>query len=93
MSALAIAYVAAGRENDARALVRTVEVRASREFFARTWLARAYAALGDNPRALFWLERAYEERDGWVTFANIDPTMDALRDEPRFRAILAKMGL
>ena len=93
MSALAIAYVAAGREGDARALIRTVEARASREFFARTWLARAYAALGDKPRALFWLERAYQERDGWVTFANIDPSMDALRDEPRFRAILVKMGL
>jgi len=93
MSALAIAYVAAGREADARALIRTVEARASREFFSRTWLARAYAALGDNPRALTWLERAYDERDGWVTFANVDPMMDPLRDEPRFRAIVAKMGL
>jgi TolB-like protein/tetratricopeptide (TPR) repeat protein len=93
LSALAIAYVAAGREGDARALLRTVEARASREFFARTWLARAYAALGDNPRALTWLERAYEERDGWVTFANVDPMMDPLRDEPRFKAIVVRMGL
>jgi TolB-like protein/DNA-binding SARP family transcriptional activator/Tfp pilus assembly protein PilF len=93
IGALAISYAAAGRDSDARSLVRALEARASREFFARTWLARMHMALGDKDRALTWLERAYEERDGWLTHANVEPTFDDLRDEPRFRAILTKMGL
>jgi Flp pilus assembly protein TadD len=89
----ALAYGAAGRDADARAVIQTLEERAREEYFPRSWLARAYAASGDKERALTWLERAYEERDGWLTLAKVDPTFDALREEPRFRAVLAKMGL
>jgi predicted Zn-dependent protease len=93
VAALAMAYTAAGRDADARALIRTLEARAERDYFPRSWLARAYVALGDKDRALPWLERAYEERDVWLTFAKVEPNFDALRDEPRFRAILTKMRL
>jgi Flp pilus assembly protein TadD len=91
--ALAIAYVAAGRQADARALVHALETRAKREYYPRTWLVRVYAALGDKDRALTWLETAYDDRDSWLTVANADPSFDALRGEPRFRAILAKIRL
>jgi TolB-like protein/DNA-binding SARP family transcriptional activator/Flp pilus assembly protein TadD len=93
LAVLAMAYGAAGRGAEARALVQTLETRVRQSYFPRTWLVRAHVALGDKPRALMWLERAYEERDGWLTFAKVDPTFDALREESRFRAILAKMGL
>ncbi len=88
---LAVAYVAAGRQAEARALVQTLETRAKREYYPPTWLARAYIALGDKDRALKLLETAYDERDGWLTTANVDPSFDSLRGEPRFRAILAKI--
>jgi TolB-like protein/DNA-binding SARP family transcriptional activator/Flp pilus assembly protein TadD len=89
--ALAIAYAAAGRQADARALVRALETRAKREYYPRTWLARDYAALGDKDQALTWLETAYDDRDSWLIVANADPSFDSLRGEPRFRAILAKI--
>jgi TolB-like protein/DNA-binding SARP family transcriptional activator len=92
-AALAVAYVAAGRQAEARALLHALETRAKREYYPRTWLVRVYAALGDNDRALTWLETAYDERDGWLTTANVDPSFDALRGEPRFRTILAKIRL
>jgi len=88
---LAVAYVAAGRQADARALLHVLEARAKREYYPRTWLARVYEALGETDRALTTLEIAYDERDGWLTTANVDPSLDALRGEPRFRAILAKI--
>ena len=92
-AALAVAYVAAGRQAEARALLHALETRAKREYYPRTWLVRVYAALGDKDRALTWLETAYDERDGWLTTANVDPSFDALRGEPRFRTILAKIRL
>jgi TolB-like protein/DNA-binding SARP family transcriptional activator len=92
-AALAVAYVAAGRQAEARALLHALETRAKREYYPRTWLVRVYAALGDKDRALTWLETAYNERDGWLTTANVDPSFDALRGEPRFRTILAKIRL
>ena len=88
---LAVAYVAAGRQAEARALVQALEARAKREYYPPTWLARAYTSLGVKDRALTLLETAYDERDGWLTTANVDPSWDPLRGEPRFRAILAKI--
>lgn len=93
LAALAIAYGAAGRRTDALDIMRTLETRAQREYFAHSWLARAYAALGDHERALIWFEKAYEERDGWLTFAGIDPALDPLRGDSRFQRILERMGL
>jgi TolB-like protein/Tfp pilus assembly protein PilF len=91
LAVLAVAYVAAGRQADARALLHVLEARAKHEYYPRTWLARVYEALGETDRALTTLEIAYDERDGWLTTANVDPSFDALRGEPRFRAILAKI--
>ena len=42
---------------------------------------------GETSRALEWLERAYDERDPWLGFLNIDPAFEPLRVEPRFVAL------
>ena len=53
--------------------------------------ARNQALLGDSPRALDLLERA--ERAGWRGYysARHDPRWDALRGEPRFQALMARV--
>ena len=56
-------------------------------------IASAFAVAGDNARALDWLERAYEQRDGTLVWIKVHPRMDGLRAEPRFRELLAKMRL
>lgn len=48
---------------------------------------------GDNERALLWLERAYEERDGTLVWNKVHPRLDGLRGEPRFRDLIARMRL
>ncbi|MBP1779164.1 MAG: hypothetical protein H6Q86_5175, partial [candidate division NC10 bacterium] len=39
------------------------------------------------------LERAYKERDPNLPYINCQPLWDPLRPEPRFQAILRRMGL
>jgi TPR repeat protein len=55
----------------------------------------AYLALasGDRRQALDWLERACDERDDWVTWLHVDAIMDPLRSEPRFQAVVRRVGL
>ena len=36
---------------------------------------------------------AYEERSHWLIYLNIDPGFDALRDNPRFKELLRRVGL
>lgn len=49
--------------------------------------------IGENEAALDELEKAYEERDSFVTLINVDPRLDARRDEPRFKGLVKKVGL
>jgi len=55
--------------------------------------ANNYVIASDHPRALDWLERAYEQRDPNLPYANCFPLYDPLRAEPRFQELLRKMGL
>ena len=57
-------------------------------------IAHTYAtAEADNRKALDWLERAVEEHSPWLPELKVDPTWDDLRSQPRFVAVLKKIGL
>jgi serine/threonine protein kinase/cytochrome c-type biogenesis protein CcmH/NrfG len=56
-------------------------------------IALNYALAGFNSEALDWLERAVEERTPWLPELKMDPTWDAIRSQPRFVAVLKKVGL
>jgi serine/threonine-protein kinase len=58
-----------------------------------TDLAELYARLGENARALDWLERAYEKRDMSLVMLNIDPKWNSIRAEPRFQELLHRLRL
>ena len=57
-------------------------------------IASLYALIGDNDNAFKWLDKAYHERDG-ITLAGlkVDPAFKNLRDDPRFKSLLHRMGL
>jgi len=55
-------------------------------------LSKFYARLGDKEQALGGLEKAYEAKDFLMPFVNTDPVFDDLRAEPRFQAVLHRMG-
>ena len=59
------------------------------------WYPRAWiqVGLGDKATALDCLEKGFAEHDSWVVYLKVDPILAPLRDEPRYRALLKKMGL
>jgi len=67
--------------------------RAKREYIAPTALARIYARLGDETRALEWLEKAYRERDIFLGNLKVNPDYDSLRSDPRFQDLQRRVGL
>ena len=54
-------------------------------------IAQIYAGLGDRAQALDWIERAHRERSRWMAWLRVDPSLNSLRSEPRFQALMAKM--
>jgi len=83
--------LAVGKQPDeARAVLAEVEGRTT-EFIWPMGLAFAYAHLGETDTALDHLERAYEERVGWMNLIGREPALDILRGHPRFEAIARRI--
>ena len=52
-----------------------------------------YLGLGEKDKALNWLEKCYDEQDIVCWYLKVDPLYDGIRNEPRFQALLKKVGL
>ena len=87
------ALVALGRHDEAASLAREYEGQHAVGNLDAYWVANAYVDLGDDGQALAWLERAIAERSALVSGVRADTSMLRLRDDPRFRAIVARMGM
>jgi hypothetical protein len=55
-------------------------------------MAYAFAPCGDNDATFAWLERAYDDRSGWLIFLPIDPGLDVLRTDPRLIDLMQRVN-
>jgi eukaryotic-like serine/threonine-protein kinase len=55
-------------------------------------LAIVHLGLGDRTRALDYLEQAYASNSQWMPYLRGDRIFDPVRPEPRFAALMKKMG-
>lgn len=93
LSALGCAYARAGNPTAAQAVLAELEARAETEYVQACYFAVIYAALGQAEQAFAWLQKAYEDRNGFLMYANVEPAFDFLRHDPRFAALLQRLGL
>lgn len=91
-SDLAYAYATAGRVDDAKKLLSILLTEVENNHELAVAVASAYANLGDLDNAFKWLERAYEERVAYLISANNDFIFDCIRSNPRFKALMEKIG-
>jgi len=56
-------------------------------------IAEVYAWRGERDAGFHWLERAYTQHDGILVQIKFDPLLAKLRDDPRYSAMVRKMGL
>jgi serine/threonine protein kinase/tetratricopeptide (TPR) repeat protein len=89
---LAVAYAKADSQTRARDMVDRLSAR-WRQHRRSVDLARVHFALGENDRGFGRLLEACEQRDPNVRTIGIDPLLDDVRDDPRFRTILKRVRL
>jgi Flp pilus assembly protein TadD len=87
------AYGVTGRTADARGILEALERGAQKEYVSPVAIAMVHAGLRENDQALHWLERAYEQRDFDLLFAQRWMAFESLRSEPRFRELMRRIGL
>jgi len=92
-AALAQTLGAAGRTEEAVQMLEDLTELARQKYVAPHFFAGIQVGLGENDRAIEYLERSYEERSHWLIYLHLDPGMDGLRDNPRFQHLLRRIGL
>ena len=93
LASLGYAQAAMGAKNEAEKILRELEEKSRQQYVSPTHLATVCMGLGKNEQAMAWLDRAYRERSLWLNSIPVDFRFDGLRADPRFTALLKKIGL
>jgi len=92
LAALARTLAVSGRITEARNLLEQLQL-SKRQYVSPFYVAIVYAGLGENERALDWLEKAYADHSNAIVFLKVDPQLDTLRSYPRFHELQRKLRL
>jgi TolB-like protein len=56
-------------------------------------IGSVFASFGDKDKAFEWLERSYQQHDGGLSFVKVEPLLEHLRGEARYKALVRRMNL
>jgi tetratricopeptide (TPR) repeat protein len=90
---LGYAYGRSGNRDRAHEHLQELSKRAADGYVSPMWFALVHLGLSDSDGVFHWLNRAYEERDGSLILITAAVEFDPLRQDPRFNALLDRMGL
>ena len=92
-AALAQTFATAGRREQAIQILDDLTNLTKQKYVAPYFFAGIYIGLGEDDRAMEYLEKSYEEHSHWLIYLHIDPSMDSLRSNPRFQELSRRVGL
>jgi len=92
-AALGLAYSVSGQTEETKKLAKDFAAAAHQRYIPPTYFGMIYVGLGDKDQAFAWLEKAFVERADGLTWLNVEPMLDGLRDDPRFHDLIRRIGL
>jgi serine/threonine protein kinase/tetratricopeptide (TPR) repeat protein len=92
-AALAHTYGESGRPKEALQVLDDLTELAKHKYVAPHFFAGIHIGLGENERAIEYLEKSWEDHSHWLIYLHLDPSMDALRSNPGFQGLLRRVGL
>lgn len=82
-----------GRREAATEILEQLLARSQTEYVSPVALVTLHIAVGNLDDALEWLHKSHAERRGWMVYLSVEPLLDPLRDDPRFKRLLRTMQL
>ena len=89
---LAWAYAVMGNRSEAIQILDQLK-KPSKDLPDMIGIVSIYAALGDKDQAFAWLEKAYQHHADELPYIKCADSVGSLDSDPRFRALLERMGL
>ena len=93
LSDLAYLHAVAGKRDRAVRLLERMQLDRRRQHVSLIFVAKVHAVLRNKDRALDYIEQACSERDPHVAGLKQDTRLDPLRSAPRYRRVLAQVGI
>jgi eukaryotic-like serine/threonine-protein kinase len=93
LAALGHAYGKAGRRDKALAILADLLIRTKSRYISALDIATVHLGLGDTDATFEWLERAFQTRASALVYLGVDPRYDTVREDPRFRDLVRRVGL
>ena len=93
VSMLGYAYGVAGQREASVKILKSIESASKRQYVSPFDLALVFAALNQKDDAIRCLEHALDDRTPRLIWVTVDPSFDSIRNDPRFAALIARLGL
>jgi len=93
LAGLGQAYGMAGRKAEARQFIDKLRALSKTRYVSPYFMACVWIGMGDTAQAFECLEKDYQERGSWMAHLKVDPILDGLRSDPRFKNLIQRVGL
>ena len=93
LAGLGHAYAVSGNRDEAFNTIEELNQLSIKQFVPARGVAEIYMGLGDKEQAFAWLDRAFEQRNGWLIHVKENQRYDSLRNDPRYADLVQRMNL
>jgi eukaryotic-like serine/threonine-protein kinase len=89
---LGYGYAVLGRRQEAQKIADKLIGEWNRSNVGAYDIAIIYLGLGRKDQVVSWLEKAYDDRTFFMLTLKVEPRLDKLRSDPRFRNLMRRMN-
>jgi tetratricopeptide (TPR) repeat protein len=93
LARVAHGHAMSGKCDEAREMLRQLQALAPRKYVSAYDVAMIHVALQDRDEAFASLENAFGERSVGLGYLQVEPQLDPLRSDQRFRELVRRVGL
>ena len=86
-------HASAGRKDLAQGVLARLGEMMTKVYMSPVFMALIHFRLGENDRGFEWLDKALADGDHWLEFIKVFAGFDGARADPRYAALLMKLGL
>jgi len=93
LSSLGLCYGVAQQYENAQNILKEIMEISDKRFVTNYDIGLALLGINQEEAAMEYFEKAYQDRDTWITFIAVDPRFIYLRDNLDFQNIIKKTGI
>ena len=92
-SLIGMIYARTNKREEAQEVIKYLMELSKQKYVPPATIAVIYFSLEKNDQGFEWLNKAFEVRDGLLTWLKVHPFLDSIRSDPRYTALLRKMNI